>query len=67
MIPKMLETARKHSVTPRLVVVASDVHYWTAIEKDVITSSSGILAKLSDKEYCTEEYVPSLVNSYLYY
>ncbi|PBK67947.1 short-chain dehydrogenase [Armillaria solidipes] len=55
MIPKMLETARKHSVTPRLVVVASDVHYWTAIEKDVIASSSGILAKLSDKEYCTEE------------
>ncbi|KAK0431559.1 hypothetical protein EV421DRAFT_1742997 [Armillaria borealis] len=54
MIPKMLETARKHSVTPRLVVVASDVHYWTAIEKDVI-ASSGILAKLSDKEYCTEE------------
>ncbi|KAK0187477.1 hypothetical protein F5146DRAFT_1210337 [Armillaria mellea] len=42
MIPKMLETARKHSVTPRLVVVASDVHYWTAIEKDVIASPSGI-------------------------
>ncbi|PBK94494.1 short-chain dehydrogenase [Armillaria gallica] len=54
MIPKMLETARKHSVNPRLVVVASDVHYWTTIEKDVI-ASSGILAKLSDKEYCTKE------------
>ncbi|PBK67916.1 NAD(P)-binding protein [Armillaria solidipes] len=54
MIPKMLETARKHSVNPRLVVVASDVHYWTTIEKNVITSPS-ILAKLSDKEYCTKE------------
>ncbi|KAK0214683.1 hypothetical protein EDD85DRAFT_917266 [Armillaria nabsnona] len=54
MIPKMLETARKHLVTPRLVVVASDVHYWTKIEKDVIVSP-GILAKLSDKEYCTKE------------
>ncbi|KAK0215242.1 hypothetical protein EDD85DRAFT_498166 [Armillaria nabsnona] len=54
MIPKMLETARKHSVTPRLVVVASDTHYWTKIEKDVIASPS-ILARLSDKDYCTKE------------
>ncbi|KAK0443696.1 uncharacterized protein EV420DRAFT_1340640, partial [Desarmillaria tabescens] len=54
MIPKMLETSRKHSVNPRLVIVASDVHYWTTIEKDVI-ASPGILAKLSDKEYCTKE------------
>ncbi|KAK0215222.1 hypothetical protein EDD85DRAFT_1030002 [Armillaria nabsnona] len=54
MIPKMLETARKHSVNPRLVVVASDVHYRTTIEKDIIASPS-ILAKLSDKEYCTKE------------
>ncbi|KAK0214489.1 hypothetical protein IW262DRAFT_274804 [Armillaria fumosa] len=53
-IPKMVETARKYSVNPRLVVVASDVHYRTMIEKDVI-SSPGILAKLSDKDYCTEE------------
>ncbi|KAK0476366.1 hypothetical protein IW261DRAFT_1339715 [Armillaria novae-zelandiae] len=56
MIPKMLETARKHSVYPRLVVVASDVHYWTTIEKDVI-ASPGILAKLSSREYCTEEVI----------
>ncbi|KAK0199470.1 hypothetical protein DFS33DRAFT_1268460, partial [Desarmillaria ectypa] len=54
MIPKMPDTARKHSVIPRLVIVASDVHYWTSIEKDVIASPS-ILAKLSDKEYCTKE------------
>ncbi|PBK94509.1 NAD(P)-binding protein [Armillaria gallica] len=54
MIPKMLETARRYSVNPRLVVVASDVHYWTKIEKHVIASPS-ILAKLSEKEYCTKE------------
>ncbi|KAK0458363.1 uncharacterized protein EV420DRAFT_1270603 [Desarmillaria tabescens] len=54
MIPKMLETARKHSVVPRLVIVASDVHYWTTIEKDVIASPR-ILVKLSSKEYCTKE------------
>ncbi|KAK0215220.1 hypothetical protein EDD85DRAFT_1000076 [Armillaria nabsnona] len=58
MIPKMLETARKHSVNPRLVVVASDVHYQTTIEKDII-ASPGILAKLSDKKYCTKEYNPA--------
>ncbi|KAK0443292.1 hypothetical protein EV421DRAFT_543423 [Armillaria borealis] len=54
MIPKLLETARKHSVVPRLVIVASDVHYRTTIEKDVIAGPS-ILAKLSDKDYCTKE------------
>ncbi|SJL12667.1 related to enoyl-CoA hydratase/isomerase [Armillaria ostoyae] len=54
MIPKLLETARKHSVIPRLVIVASDVHYWATIEKDVIAGPS-ILAKLSDKDYCTKE------------
>ncbi|KAK0463437.1 hypothetical protein IW261DRAFT_1672487 [Armillaria novae-zelandiae] len=54
MIPKLLETARKYSVIPRLVIVASDVHYWTTIEKDVIAGPS-ILEKLSDKDYCTKE------------
>ncbi|KAK0474335.1 hypothetical protein EDD18DRAFT_257443 [Armillaria luteobubalina] len=54
MIPKLLETARKHSVIPRLVIVASDVHYWTTIEKDVIAGPS-ILEKLTDKDYCTKE------------
>ncbi|KAK0443700.1 uncharacterized protein EV420DRAFT_1023147 [Desarmillaria tabescens] len=54
MIPKMLETAHKHAVNPRPVIVASDVHYWTKIEKDDI-ASPGILAELSDKEHCTEE------------
>ncbi|KAK0443698.1 uncharacterized protein EV420DRAFT_1576192 [Desarmillaria tabescens] len=56
MTPKMLDTARKYSVNPRLVIVASDAHYWTTIEQNVV-ASPGILAKLSDKEYCTEEYV----------
>ncbi len=59
MIPKMLETARKYSVIPILVIVTSDVHYWTAIEKDVIAGPS-ILANLSDKDYCTKECVRSL-------
>ncbi|KAK0227276.1 hypothetical protein EDD85DRAFT_147181 [Armillaria nabsnona] len=49
MIPKLLETARKYSVVPRQVIVASDVHYWTAMEKHVIAAPN-ILAKLSDKD-----------------
>ncbi|KAK0186902.1 hypothetical protein F5146DRAFT_147778 [Armillaria mellea] len=36
MIPKLLETARKYSVIPRLVIVASDVHYWTTCTKEVM-------------------------------
>ncbi|KIJ64226.1 hypothetical protein HYDPIDRAFT_28663 [Hydnomerulius pinastri MD-312] len=36
----------------RLVVVASDVHYWATIESEVQDSSKP-LEKLSSKEYCT--------------
>ncbi|KAK0443304.1 hypothetical protein EV421DRAFT_1735900 [Armillaria borealis] len=40
MIRKLLETARKHSVVPRLVTVASDMHYWMTIKKDVIAGGA---------------------------
>ncbi|KAK0227260.1 hypothetical protein EDD85DRAFT_146630 [Armillaria nabsnona] len=55
-VPKLLERAPKHSAIPRLVIVASYVHYGTTVEKDVITGLS-ILAKLPDKNYCTKEVV----------
>ncbi|PBK79172.1 hypothetical protein ARMGADRAFT_184871 [Armillaria gallica] len=45
MIPKMLETACKHSAVQRLVIVANDMHYWTTIEKNVIAGPS-IITKL---------------------
>ncbi len=61
MIPKMLETASKHSVIPKLAIIASDVHYWTTIEKNVIAGLS-ILANLSDKDYCTKECVSISLN-----
>ncbi|KAK0227334.1 hypothetical protein EDD85DRAFT_733178, partial [Armillaria nabsnona] len=38
----------------RIVVVASDVHYWTTIEKERVESPNN-LAKLSSEEYCTPE------------
>ncbi|KAG7440371.1 NAD(P)-binding protein [Guyanagaster necrorhizus] len=54
MVPKMVETARKYLVNPRVAVVSSDTHYWTEIEKEIIASPN-ILATLSSKEYCTQE------------
>ncbi|KAK0458286.1 uncharacterized protein EV420DRAFT_389965 [Desarmillaria tabescens] len=54
LVPKMINTARRFGVYPRIVVVASDVHYWTTFEKELVESPN-ILAKLSSKEYCTPE------------
>ncbi|KAK0237509.1 hypothetical protein EDD85DRAFT_789670 [Armillaria nabsnona] len=52
--------AHKHSVVPRLVIIASDVHYWMTIKKDVIASVR-ILVKFSDKDYyCTRDAQRSL-------
>ncbi len=59
MIPKLLETAHKYKLVPRLAIVANDMHYWMTIEKDVIAGPS-IIGKLSDKDYCAKEYVWSL-------
>ncbi|KAK0443239.1 hypothetical protein EV421DRAFT_1710192 [Armillaria borealis] len=54
LVPKMIGTARRFGVYPRIVVVASDVHYWTTFEKELVESPN-ILAKLSSKEYSTPE------------
>ncbi|KAK0222799.1 hypothetical protein EDD85DRAFT_982240 [Armillaria nabsnona] len=54
-----------HSVVPRLVIIASDVHYWMTIKKDVIASAR-ILVKFSDKDYyCTREYAESRITDSL--
>ncbi|KAJ7163378.1 hypothetical protein C8R46DRAFT_1103202 [Mycena filopes] len=52
LLPHMVRTAVKHSTLPRLVVVASEVHYWSTIEKGVVEKPS-ILATLGSAEYCT--------------
>lgn len=59
-IRKMLGTARKHSVTPRLVVVSSDMHYWTMIPQDVIVSLS-ILA--SSQTHSTAHKKSSIIDT----
>jgi retinol dehydrogenase 12 len=39
----MLRTAEKHHTNPRIVVVASEVHYWTKLDKDVVDSPDGLV------------------------
>lgn len=55
----MVRTANEFHTTPRLVTVASDVHYMAKVEKEIINSSA-LLETLSDEAYCT----PKSVNHY---
>lgn len=52
LLPHMLRTAQEYSTVPRLVVVASEVHYWASIPKSVLESGK-ILATIGSEEYCT--------------
>ncbi len=56
LLPHMEQTAVKFSTTPRLVTVASDVHYWAVIGQELIETPT-LLAKLSDETYCTPRHV----------
>ncbi|KAK0237504.1 hypothetical protein EDD85DRAFT_770328 [Armillaria nabsnona] len=51
LLPRMLHTAKEHNTMPRICVVASDVHHWANLPKNV--TDSDILATFSSKEYCT--------------
>ncbi|KAF9031705.1 short-chain dehydrogenase [Hymenopellis radicata] len=52
LLPHMVRTAATFSTTPRLVTVASEVHYWAVIGKELIEAQA-LLATLSDETYCT--------------
>jgi len=52
LLPHMVRTGSEHSTVPRIVVVASDVHYWASIEKRVLEAPN-ILTTLGSKSYCT--------------
>ncbi|CAK5283324.1 unnamed protein product [Mycena citricolor] len=52
LLPLMIKTAREHQITPRLVIVASDVHYWTEISKEVAEDPSP-LSVLGGAEFCS--------------
>ena len=48
------------SVNPRVVIVSSDVHYWTKFSETEVESNN-ILQKLSDKNYCTSQWETSFL------
>ncbi|KAH9478463.1 Short chain dehydrogenase sol3 [Psilocybe cubensis] len=38
LIPRMLDTAKKYNTTPRIVIAASETHFWVQMDKDVVNS-----------------------------
>ncbi|KAJ7466914.1 hypothetical protein FB451DRAFT_1259505 [Mycena latifolia] len=52
LLPHMMRTARTYNTVPRLVVVASEVHYWSTIPKSV-SEGGDILATFGSAAYCT--------------
>ncbi|KAK7458156.1 hypothetical protein VKT23_010064 [Stygiomarasmius scandens] len=56
LLPKMMETAKKYATFPRLVVVSSNTHYWSTIEKEILDAPKGKLLELfSSQEYCSRD------------
>ncbi|KAF5324220.1 hypothetical protein D9619_011199 [Psilocybe cf. subviscida] len=51
LLPRMLATAKEHSTTPRLVLVASGVHYWAKLTKDVVDSETPWRTYNEPKQY----------------
>ncbi|TFK31455.1 hypothetical protein BDQ12DRAFT_694120 [Crucibulum laeve] len=52
LLPRMIQTAKAHSTNPRLVVVASEVHFFTTLQPAVVNSTNP-LKTFGSKEYCT--------------
>ena len=50
LLPILLRTAEKYHTSPRIVVVTSEVHYWSKLDKDVFDSPNG-LVKFGKLEY----------------
>lgn len=56
--PRLIETAAKFNVVPRLVLVSSEVHYWSEVPKAILDKPS-MLEALSDEAYCMSGFVES--------
>ncbi|KAE9392310.1 short-chain dehydrogenase [Gymnopus androsaceus JB14] len=54
LLPIIMNTAKQHSVVPRIVVVSSEVIFFANIGSDAIAAPN-TLETLSSKEYCTPE------------
>ncbi|THU76951.1 short-chain dehydrogenase, partial [Dendrothele bispora CBS 962.96] len=62
LLPKMLETAKKHGTYPRLVVVSSNTHYWSTFEREIIDAPKGkILETFSSEKYFLKD--PSILDN----
>jgi NAD(P)-dependent dehydrogenase (short-subunit alcohol dehydrogenase family) len=64
LLPIMLRTAEKHQTTPRIVFVASEVHYWAkGLDKYVINSPNGLenfgKREYSDMKHSEDRYADS--------
>ncbi|KAA1473873.1 hypothetical protein DENSPDRAFT_780602, partial [Dentipellis sp. KUC8613] len=51
LLPRLLESAKTSATRPRMVIVASEVHFWITVN-DVERASPRILDKANEKEYC---------------
>jgi len=40
LLPILLETAKKYNVQPRLVVVTSEMHFWSELDKKLVDSGN---------------------------
>ncbi|KAJ7493234.1 hypothetical protein B0H11DRAFT_2190852 [Mycena galericulata] len=55
LLPAMIKTAHEHSTLPRLVVVASGMHYWAKINKSLVESPE-IVTTLGSAGYCKTKF-----------
>jgi hypothetical protein len=52
----MVDTAKKFDTSPRVVTVASEVHFWTSFGDRMLESPNSI-EFMSSKEYSTPQWV----------
>ncbi|EIW80560.1 short-chain dehydrogenase [Coniophora puteana RWD-64-598 SS2] len=58
LLPRMVEAGKKRGRAARLVITASDVHYWASLSPSVQESPTP-LKLFGSKEYCTPEVMKS--------
>ncbi|CAA7262139.1 unnamed protein product [Cyclocybe aegerita] len=60
LLPRMLETSKQHNSLPRLVIVSSEVHYWSPLgSQRNLLDSENPLQTFGSEAYCT----PSIIRT----
>ena len=57
LLPYFSKVPAEDPAAPRLVVVTSEVHHLVPKLDEALVTAPRVLEKLSDKQYCTPEYV----------